>query len=88
MAKEIQIAPDEDDIKVEGRKVTVTFNGLDIEVNMHMPYGPESTVKACVRMAIAFSSRSHHIYNNLSDAIECDVVVYDSETKEELYHSW
>lgn len=65
MPTTIKIAPDLNEIKVRGTKVTTDFNGLHIEYNMIGTVDRKSHVylKSQLQQAIALSSRPHHLVN-------------------------
>lgn len=65
MPTTIKIAPDLNQIKARGTKVSTTFNGLRIEYNMIGTLNRDGYlhIRKSLQQAIALSSRPHHLVN-------------------------
>lgn len=57
----IKIAPDMDEIFVNGNTVRTEFNEIDIKFELHENIYKDSYLQKCMQMAIAMASRTHHI---------------------------
>lgn len=78
----IKIAPDMDEIIVDGNNVRTEFNGMDIRFSLHENIYKDGYLKQCLQQGIALVSKTYqlkellknHFGNNFKDFSATEII--------------